>query len=303
MAFNALDSANLMRKAMKGLGTDDKSLISAIVTLTNEQLQEVRKSFERDLKRDLLADIKSETSGDYERALVGLVHTRPEFEAKELRRAVKGVGTDEDVFVQILCHRTPTEIAAIKDAYLAMYGKTLERDINGDFSGDGKKFALALVNTDTPVIDDPNPADLDDWVVRLYNAGQGRLGTDESTFLEAICGHGPNWLRVVNEAYGRKYGHTLVSAVKKEFSGFAAKGLAAKIKDHDDYYAELIYEACEGVGTDEGTLIRVLVGRRHCLAPINNRFMAKYNKSIAHRLKSEVSFNLGRVLLAIAGDN
>lgn len=42
------------------------------------------------------------------------------FEAKELRRAVKGVGTDEDVFVQILCHRTPTEIAAIKDAYLAV---------------------------------------------------------------------------------------------------------------------------------------------------------------------------------------
>lgn len=246
------------------------------------------------------ADIKSETSGEYERALVGLILTRAEFDAKELRRAVKGAGTDEDVFVQTLCHRTQEEIKAIKDAYLAMFGKTLQHDIEGDFSGDGKKFALGLVNMDHASPKEVSAAQIDEWVHKLYSAGEGKLGTDEDTFVEAICGNGPEWLRAMNETYGRKHGHTLVSAVKREFSGFAAKGLAAMIRDHDEYYAELIWAACDGAGTDEAALTRVMVARRHRLPDINNKFMAKYNVSIEHRIKSEVSANYGKIMLAIA---
>lgn len=47
------------------------------------------------------------------------------------------------------------------------------------------------------------------------------------------------------------------------------------VKDHDEYYADLIWEACDGAGTDEDVLTRAIVARRHRLVDINNKWVWK----------------------------
>ena len=48
---------------------------------------------------------------------------------------MKGAGTDEEMLIDVLAHRTPAEVEAIKEAYLRLYGKTLEHDLAGGSCG------------------------------------------------------------------------------------------------------------------------------------------------------------------------
>lgn len=58
---------------MDGAGTDDLTLIRIIVTRSESDLQHVKKEFERLYDRTLLSAVKSETSGDYKRALCAII--------------------------------------------------------------------------------------------------------------------------------------------------------------------------------------------------------------------------------------
>jgi annexin A7/11 len=73
--------------------------------------------FKTSFGKDLFADIKSETSGNFEKLLVALLTPIGQFYAKELHDAIAGIGTDEDVLIEILCTMSNSEINFIKDVY------------------------------------------------------------------------------------------------------------------------------------------------------------------------------------------
>ena len=49
------------------------------------------------LLQDLIKELKSEVSGDYERLIVGLMMSPAEYDAHCLNKAIKGAGTNEAV--------------------------------------------------------------------------------------------------------------------------------------------------------------------------------------------------------------
>lgn len=102
---------------MKGFGTDEEGLINVICTRTNAQRQEIAKAFKTSYGKDLIEDVMSETSGKFENLLVGLLMPIVQFYVTELREAMNGVGTDEDVLIEILCSLSNYEINVIKQAY------------------------------------------------------------------------------------------------------------------------------------------------------------------------------------------
>jgi hypothetical protein len=68
-------------------------------------------------KQDLIADLKSELGGNFENVIIGLMLPTDEYCAKQLHKAMKGAGTNEDVLVEILCSRPYDEIVKIAAAY------------------------------------------------------------------------------------------------------------------------------------------------------------------------------------------
>jgi Annexin len=109
--------AAALRKAMKGFGTDEDGLINVLCRRTNAQRQAIAKCFKTSYGKDLIDDVKSETSGNFEKLLVALLTPLDVFYAKELYDAISGVGTDEDVLIETMCTLSNREINDLKNAF------------------------------------------------------------------------------------------------------------------------------------------------------------------------------------------
>jgi len=97
---------------MKGMGTNEKAIIDTVGCRTAADMQLIKRQFAALFQRDLVKDFTDETSGKFRDVLLAICHDPAELDAKLVRQAVKGLGTDEDLLSEIICTRTPTELKA-----------------------------------------------------------------------------------------------------------------------------------------------------------------------------------------------
>ncbi|CAF4969803.1 unnamed protein product, partial [Rotaria socialis] len=104
--FNVERDCDNLQKAMKGLGTDENMLIHILGNRSNDQRLQIRDKYKTMFGQDLIKDIKGDTSGNFNKILTTLLYSPVEYDCHELRRAVKGIGTDEEALIEILASRS-----------------------------------------------------------------------------------------------------------------------------------------------------------------------------------------------------
>lgn len=115
--FDADADAQALRKAIKGWGTDEKTLIRILGTRTQSQRTAIRGAYNRLFQRDLERDVDHDTGGNFSRTLLALVRTPEERDAHFLKHSIKGLGTDDVQLQEILCTKTSAYLAKVKAAY------------------------------------------------------------------------------------------------------------------------------------------------------------------------------------------
>lgn len=301
--FNGKADAEALRTAMKGIGTDEKGLISVICARTTTELKAIATDFKTLYGKDLAEEIKGETSGNFRETLLSRLHTLPQYEAQCLRNAIAGAGTDEACLIEILSTKSNHEIKAIKEEYKKAFGKELEADINGDTSGDFKRLLISLVqgNRDESSAPDANQAAAD--AQALYKAGEGKIGTDESKFNQILATRSFPQLKLIFDEYKKISKRDLIQAIDSEMSGWVKDGMIAVVKsaiDRPAYFAERLYLSMKGAGTDDRTLIRVMLTRCEIdMVEIKEAFQKKYGKTLAKFIDEDTSGDYKRALLAL----
>ncbi|VDQ00502.1 unnamed protein product [Trichobilharzia regenti] len=106
-----------LKKAMAGIGANEKEIAEVMGHRSVEQRVAIVQKYKSMYGKDLYQKFKSELHGRFEDCIVALCYTPVEFDALELRRAMKGAGTDEDALIEILCSRTNEQIRRIKEVY------------------------------------------------------------------------------------------------------------------------------------------------------------------------------------------
>ena len=298
------EDAAALRKAMKGLGTDEKAIINIIANRTNRERMAMIESFKRQFNRDLLKDLKSELSGKFEDATLALFKDPIDYDCYTLNKAMKGAGTNEDTLIEILATRPNYYINEIKKKYRALYGKTLEEELISELSGDLKRVMLTLAsafrseNTNPDITDCTNKAD------QLYKAGEKRWGTDEKVFYDILTKASPEEIKMINKIYYQKYNHGLLKAIDNEFSGDMKKLLKTVVNvclDPAVYYATRVNYAIKGLGTKDTLLIRILVTRDEIDMPrIREAYKELYKKDMVKDIEDDTSGDYKRLMVQLA---
>ncbi|KAK8725868.1 hypothetical protein OTU49_010526 [Cherax quadricarinatus] len=312
--FDPGSDASVLRKAMKGFGTDEAAIINVLSRRTSHERQQIMLKYQQAFGReegggtkkgltgDLVKDLKSELSGKFEDGIIALMTPLPIYLAQEINNAIAGIGTNERTLVEILCTRDNASLMEIKNAYYHRYHKKLENDLGGDTSGDFRRLLISMCACSR---DEHNhdPALANNLAQQLYHAGEGKMGTDEAEFNRILSSYSYPLLRCVFEEYSKISKKSFGDAINAELSGDLKLGMQAiytSILNRPEYFAKELRAAMAGLGTNDRALIRLVVSRCEIdMGNIKQEYHKLYKKPLDQDIKSETSGDYKKLLLAL----
>ena len=288
---------------MKGFGTDEAALIKICANRTNSQRQQIKAAYKATFGRDLISDLKSELHGKFEDAMIALFADPIEYDADQLREAMKGLGTNEDTLIEIIASRPPHILKAVKDRYQQKYQRDLETDVKKETSGTLQHLLIALLQCNRSVNSSPNVARCAEIAQEIHQAGEAKIGTDESVFNKYFCTLSPMELACVAQQYHKLTGHTILQAIDKEFSGDSKKALRTIVYatlSPSEYFATRVNDAIKGWGTKDHLLIRILITRDEIDMPqIKQYYKQLFGKDMVQAVKSDISGDYQKLMIEL----
>ncbi|GBG79638.1 hypothetical protein CBR_g29787 [Chara braunii] len=309
--FNVEDDAQVLRDALQSLDTDLRDDgVNTLIRLGTERSWSQRDgivAYIKDTHEEWVPEMIKEKVHDkcLRSGLLALFEPAPWRDAVWLHDAMAGLGTDEKKLVEIICTRTSPQLAAVSAVYEALYGKELQADVAGETGGWFRTLLVKLITSTRST----EPADEDrahQLAQDIYDAGPGKWGTDENTFIDILTQESADMIKAVFEAYTSKFEGNIFEAIESEFSGKIKENLVylcRTLLSIPQVFADEIEGDVQGLGTDESGLVRHLIARADMdLVDIKELYKEKHKKSLSERVKEDCSGDFLKLLLAVIKD-
>ena len=211
-----------LRGAMKGLGTNEDTLIEIIASRSAPQLAAIRAKYKEKFNRDLENDVRKETSGTLQKLLISLLqgsrstNQQPNPNqmaaiAQEIYKAGEAkLGTDESTFNKYFCTLSPMELAVMAQQYHKITGHTILQAIDKEFHGDSKKALRTIIYATL------SPSEY--FATRVNDAIKG-WGTKDHLLIRILITRDEIDMPQIKQYYKQLYGKDMIEDIKKDISG------------------------------------------------------------------------------------
>ncbi|VDL95881.1 unnamed protein product [Schistocephalus solidus] len=138
--------------------------------------------------------------------------------------------------------------------------RNLEKDVEGDTSGDYQRVLIALLQGQRE--EKSAKANVVADCEALYSAGEGQVGTDESVFVRILANRSHAHIREMNKVYAAAKGHDIIKAIQKETSGNFKDALEIIVQtalNRVECVADMLLGSMKGMGTNDDDLIRLVL--------------------------------------------
>ena len=305
IAQNLIDQdCQALRRAMKGLGTDEAVIINILTSRPNAHRYMLKQRYKALLGRDLISDLKSELSGHFEDVCIALLESPYELDCRSLKEAMDRLGTNEATLIEIIATRPTHQLYQDRLLFNQLYGKDLVRYVESETSGHFRRVLVAMLQCQRHENNYPiNNAELQMEAQRLYQAGAARWGTDESSFTQIFSMRSPREIATIAQFYRQITGVDLYTTLQKEFSGNVEKLLKAIFYasiNPPEWFATRVRNALEGAGTKDKQLIRIIVSRAEIdLREIKQAYYRLYGRDMVADIRSDTKGDYKKILTEI----
>ena len=228
--------ADLLYTAMKGIGSDKDVITEVLCFRDQKRINEIKAKFQEKYGKDLVAEIKSETSGDYQKIVLQLLEGGRQENAQADLQKCSGIadelykagedklGTDEATFIKYFTSLSPAELLLVCKEYHKKYKKNMLDVLKSEFDGNEKNLLIRILYSMF------SPSEY--FAEQIMYAVAG-AGTNDAQLIRCIISRYSIDMKKVKKYYKKLYNKELLDDVKADVSGNYGKILEALINKHD----------------------------------------------------------------------
>jgi hypothetical protein len=282
-----------LHEALFNSKNKEKEVIEIISNTDLPTRLSIAQYYETAYGNKLQDDLNKKLSSKFRDLVIDLFLSPTDLDVEIIKRAVKGFGVTEVPIVEILTSRPKWMIDDLKVAYKNNTGKELSQDLEKKFSGNLKRNILTLLNTDRSNNTQPNKSECENDSEILKKNKESSWFDDQKIFDNIFAKKSPEELVIIARYYFKKTGTALCDVINKKFSGKnknVMNEILYNIINPSEMFADKIYSALKGLGTDTNTLNRILATRNEIdMIDIREIYFIKYNKKLVDAIKSDTS--------------
>lgn len=300
-----IEDAQALRKAVKGLGTDERAVISIIGRRNATQRKLIREAYEEMYHEDLIKRLESELSGNFERAVYRWILDPLDREAVIANVAIrKAKPVDYRVIIEISCIHSSEELLAVKRAYMTRYKRSLEEDVAAHTSGDIRKLLVALVSTYRYDGDEINQKLANLEADLLHETIKEKMFNHEE-IVRILSTRSKEQLVATFNRFRDEHGTTITKKLQGESGDDYLIALRTAIRciiDPHKYYVKVLRNAINKAAMDGDALTRVIVTRAEKdLGEIKELYYKRSSVTLDHAVAKETSGDYKAFLLTLLG--
>jgi len=219
---NANPDVDALMKAMSGFKKDHTTVIRILAKTDPRQMALLRQTYaQRNKGSTLESKVESSFRSHYGDTLLQLVQGPLLADVHNINRAIKGLGTKEDMLNDVLIGRSNADMQAIKSTYQAVFKKSMESDVEGDLSLKTKTMFQLIMRASRAEENYPyNAAEISQHTDALHHATRGpSVAAKSDQVFTILTQRSDSQIRAIAHEYLQKYHKSLEDTIRSSFSG------------------------------------------------------------------------------------
>ena len=283
---------------------NEDSLISILSTTSNLDRQIIRLFYRKKYSSPIQTDIQMQLSSDLRDLVLDMFDLPYEYDARELHKALTSLKTDVKTINEIIITRPRSHLILVQKIYKKFYNVALKNDVQNLSDEKYSEFIMAILASQRPMNQTIEINQGYNIAKDLVKNGIKQYGTNVKLFKEVFIDKSRSDLIIISRAFYDLYKKNLYDTIDKEVSGknkTLIKDIMFGIITPAQWFAKKAYKAMKGPGTDDDTLIRVIVSRSEIdMEQIRDYYFREWNTDLRNDIDGDCSGTYGKILMNLS---